>query len=68
MESHVIKTEADRRGRIYAAGVLVGHEDEAETFRQLAKKYLFHQELKEVALLTDPPQIRFRAAETPVAP
>lgn len=47
--------EFDRRGRIYAGGSLIGHEDEVETFKKLTEKYLAG-ELRQLTILTDPPK------------
>lgn len=62
MNNVVINTEVDRRGRIYAAGIFLGYENEVETFKRLAEKYLLGS-LREVALLSDPPKLRFRALQ-----
>lgn len=65
MNDMTATTVTDRRGRVFVNGIFFDFECEIETFRALAKKYLIQQELKEVALLSDPPQIRFQAVPAP---
>ena len=65
MNNMTATTVTDRRGRVFVNGIFLDFEGEIDTFRALAKKYLIQQELKEVALLSDPPQIRFQAVATP---
>lgn len=58
MNKTSIETTVDRRGRIFINGVFLSFEDEKETFKALAKRYLIG-ELHETHLLSDPPQVRF---------